>query len=39
MTDPFEPKRTPTWVNAVLVVLAVLIIAVGACFVLLADLG
>jgi hypothetical protein len=39
MTDPQEPRGTPTWVNVLLIILAVIIIGFGACFVLISDLA
>lgn len=31
MTDPEKPRKTPTWVNVLLITLAVIIVGFGAC--------
>ena len=33
MTDPQQPRGAPRWVNVLLIVVAVLVIAVGVCIV------
>lgn len=40
MTDkPPGPRKTPTWVTALLVTLAILIIGFGVCVAMLSDFG
>ena len=39
MTEPLEPRGAPRWMTTLLIVFAVIIIAVGVCFVVLAGGG
>lgn len=39
MTEPQEPRGAPRWMTVLLIVLAVIVIAAGVCFVLIADIG
>lgn len=34
MTEPQEPRGSPTWLNVLLIILAVLVIGFGVCVVL-----